>query len=178
MTNYKSGFTLVELLVVITLISLISGLGFISFNSYSKSQAIKQTGDNLKQAINVARFDAVSSVKPASSISGGECTSSDQLMSYKFNFCDNTTCISTNPNIDYEVVAICGAKSLVVKAEQLARGISFSSAGIDPSILCKSITFPARTGSSEGVPCQINLGDNESTTFNILINESGNVSIQ
>ena len=59
------GFTLLELVVVFSVLAAVSTVGIASFVSYSKSQTLQGTYLNLIQALNLARADALSQVKPA-----------------------------------------------------------------------------------------------------------------
>ena len=59
------GFTLVELLVVITLLSTMGLSSIFVFSSYSKSQAIKTGTADFLDLVNKARARAISQVKPS-----------------------------------------------------------------------------------------------------------------
>lgn len=174
----SAGFTLLELLVVISMISVITGFGFASLASYSKQQVLAQAGEDIKQNINLARFSAISSVKPQLVYGGQQCGTSDSLDFYKFNFCMNATCVNNTDPAAYQVVAYCGAKEIVVVEKKLPSTLSFSSDGIDPADLCKSLTFESRSGVSTGIPCNLYLNGNGSNPMSISIDENGNTSIQ
>lgn len=169
------GFTLVELLVVFSLISVITGIGFVSLVNYSRSQVVTQAAQDLKQEVDIGKFDALSSVKPALP---GQCTSTDQLTSYTLSFCPYSTQACYNTQASYELVAQCGTKSVPIHAPKLPQAVSFSNANIDPSLLCKRITFTARTGVLTGVPCQIYLKSAGTGNVLISIDENGSTTVQ
>lgn len=160
----ESGFSLIELLVSFTLIAIISGIGFASFVTYSRTQIVTQTSSNIKQTIELAKFNAISSVKPDTSI----CEEDSALSSYKINICDNVTCLNSDAG-DYEIVVLCGTEQ-VVDSYVLPDGIL-----LDDSTTCGSVTFNVINGIVSGVPCQIVINgfDNEGT---IEIDQLGNVS--
>lgn len=62
----SKGFTLVELLVVFSVLSILAVSSLVSFTSYSRSQAVNNEKNALITTLNVARSRAQSQVKPAS----------------------------------------------------------------------------------------------------------------
>jgi len=60
---YKNGFTLIELIVVFTVIAILSTIGTVSLVSYSRAQALGQTTNDLVQALNTAKSLAASQLK-------------------------------------------------------------------------------------------------------------------
>lgn len=59
----QTGFTLIEILVVFTVTSILASVGFASFVSYSRTQQVSQSANDMKLLINQARFNAISTVK-------------------------------------------------------------------------------------------------------------------
>ncbi len=163
------GFTLVELLVVVSMISIISGLGFASLSSYSRQQTVTQAAEDIKQDINLARFNAISAVKPS-----GQCGTSDTLTGYRLDFCQYST---TPCSSDYQIVALCGSQP-VVSSKNMLSSLSLTTDAIAPSEICKSITFTARTGASVGLPCKINVKGTGSKYFQLSVDENGNATIR
>lgn len=129
LTTHKSlqkGYTLVELIVVFSLVVIISGAGFASFSTYTQHQSVDQAAADVKLAFNKARFDALSQVKPAS-----VCTDPDTLLGYKVIFPDDHT---------YSIVADCQASSPPPSPEdvkQLSSGLKFS----DTYTNCSGVEF-------------------------------------
>jgi prepilin-type N-terminal cleavage/methylation domain-containing protein len=66
------GFTLIELIVSITLIMIVTGYIIANYNNFSENQQIKQTALNFKSNIRFAQTNAFSAYKPAS----GDCVTS------------------------------------------------------------------------------------------------------
>ncbi|HVT01054.1 MAG TPA: prepilin-type N-terminal cleavage/methylation domain-containing protein [Patescibacteria group bacterium] len=159
------GFTLIELLVTFSLISIISGIGFASFASYSRRQTVVQAAADLKQAVDLARFDAVSSVKPS------DCSDTDTLSSYQVNFCQNSVCNTSG--VDYEVVAQCGAITKVVESKKLPDNVTFSSVG--GQTVCSTVKFNTLSSIAEGAPCQINV-NGFSNQVKVTLDSNGYVS--
>lgn len=134
--HFEYGFTLLELIVVFSLIAVISGVGVASFVSYGQRQAIAEGQTDVKLAIEKARNNAISAVKPAS------CTDNDPLTSYKFVLCDNGgNCVESEN--DYEIDAVCGSQSVVVQRGQFKPGIVVDTT----NTTCSEIEFDSLTGS-------------------------------
>ncbi|HVZ66892.1 MAG TPA: type II secretion system protein [Patescibacteria group bacterium] len=161
----QAGFTLIELLVTFSLISIISGIGFASFASYSRRQAVVQSAADLKQAVDLARFNAVASVKPT------DCSDTDTLSNYHVNFCANAVCNTSG--VDYETVVQCGAVTEVVASRKLPDNVTFSNVGGSP--VCSTIKFNALSSIAEGSPCQINV-NGYGNQIRVSIDSNGYVS--
>ena len=61
--KFQSGFTLIELIVVFTVIAILSTIGTISFVSYSRTQTLNQTTNDLVQTLNTAKSLSASQLK-------------------------------------------------------------------------------------------------------------------
>ncbi len=59
-----SGFTLIELMVSVTLLLLLSGLLVAGYNNYNSAQVVVQTAATLKNNLRAVRTSATSGVKP------------------------------------------------------------------------------------------------------------------
>lgn len=64
--NFK-GFTIIELIVVFTVIAILSTTGFAAFVAYSQTQAISNDRANIVSILNLAKANATSQLKPTSS---------------------------------------------------------------------------------------------------------------
>lgn len=105
----KQGFTLIELIVSISILMLlVSGL-LASYNNYNQSQSVGQSAQSVKANVRLAQSKALSGVKPSSG-----CT---ELSGYTVSFTQTT----------YSFQARC-TEGLVGTATQLtlAQGVSFS----------------------------------------------------
>ncbi len=151
--SVNKGFSLIELLVTFTLISIISGIGFASFVSYSRRQVVNQAAGNLKETIDLARFSAVSFVKPKFLSDGTPlCSDTDQLSSYKINFCLNNSC-PPGADYDYEMVVVCSGNQNIVRTRKLPDNVSATNVNGSPK--CTTITFNVLSNSIQGNPCSI-----------------------
>lgn len=59
----QKGFTLIELIVVFTVMAILSTIGVVSFVSYSRTQALNQTASDLVQTLNTAKSLSASQLK-------------------------------------------------------------------------------------------------------------------
>ena len=60
----KSGFTLVELLVVISVITILSSLGFATYVNFNRTQVIVQTADRIISDLRLAQSLAANNQRP------------------------------------------------------------------------------------------------------------------
>jgi len=63
--RYQKGFTLLELIIVFTVIALLSTVGVASFVDYSRVQIIQTAASNLESTLNMAKSRALSQTKPS-----------------------------------------------------------------------------------------------------------------
>lgn len=141
----KRGFTLIELLVVFALVSIVSGIGFASFVSYSRRQVVVQSAQNFKQAVDLARFNALSHVKPT------VCSASDELSNFKVNVCSNAICQTSGVN--YEMNVTCAGLEQVQITKTLPQNVTFSNVVGSPT--CGTLTFNVISSIVTGAPCEI-----------------------
>lgn len=156
-----SGFTILELLVVFSLMTVISGIGFLSFVSYSRNQILIQAASDLRQAVELARFNAQSNVKPA-------VCGSDSLESYTLKFCTHNNCLGISGTTDgqsYVMLATCGAQNPLILSKKLPQNVTFVDAGPTP---CQNIVFHSVNPLVSGGPCDVRIsGYSNYITFSI-----------
>ena len=153
--NLKSakGFTLLELIVVFTVIAILSTMGIASFVSYSRNQTLVQAGSDLENTITLARSRALSQVVPA-------VCSGQVLNGYQVDI--NTL------NNSYTLSVIClGTHS--IQATTLPANITFSS-----QTTASSIFYPVISSGATGGNTKIVL-TGYSKTFTITIDNNGNI---
>ena len=80
----SSGFTLIELIVVFSVISILSTLGVAAFVDYSRTQALQTSTNDFVNTLNLAKGRALSQVKPS------ECTQ-EALSGYRVEILDKST---------------------------------------------------------------------------------------
>jgi prepilin-type N-terminal cleavage/methylation domain-containing protein len=61
--SYQFGFSLIELLVVVGIVSLLTGAGIASYNSFHKKSLVEKTALELKTNLRQAQANAVNNVK-------------------------------------------------------------------------------------------------------------------
>lgn len=152
---------MLEIIVVFSLLTVVSGVGFFSFVTYSERQDLQQTTQNVVQDMEKARSDAVSSVKP------GSCGT---LSAYEIALCAEASCENV---ADYEVYAICDGTRQVIRSGDIGDGVS-----LNDSTTCSTLFYSLPNGSASGgfLPCvMVFESDNYSQTA--TVSESGNITI-
>jgi len=161
----STGLTLIELLVVFSLIAVLSGIGIVSFVTYSHSQQVNQTANNIKLLINQARFNALSAVKTNQDLSGNTIScGASSLGGYTINLLGNSQielnqlCENVNPSR--------------IKLMVLPSNLTFAG-----TTTCTQLHFSPLSSVTDGAPCNIIL-TGYSQTKTITIDSGGNISIQ
>lgn len=124
--SISRGYTLIELMVVIVILVILSGIGLASLSSYGKRQVVEQAAVNVKTSIDRARFNALSYVKPPAT-SG--CTTANILIRYEFKIVDAKT---------YQVYPYCDNGPTAYVISKLPQSVSFS-AGVLGCIISYSV---------------------------------------
>lgn len=164
------GFTLIELLVSFSLIAVISGVAFVSYASYSRKQIVTQAAAEFRQTINIAKFNALSQVKPST------CLATDDLRSYTVEICinNNPNCSGVVNGRGYQIYGSCGAQNLLILTKTLPDNVSFSTTNLAYSA-CQRLSFKTVSGAFPNI-CDINI-IGYSNTINVLHYGAGNVSL-
>ncbi len=158
------GFTLIELMVVLSIIAVLGTLGIAGFTAYNKVQILQTSANDLAATLNLARSRALSQVKI-----GTNCSNQN-------NSLDSYEVQTTSVTNSYSLVIHCsnGLSSFfdVIYSKSLPANISF-----DVSTSPISYLFPVLKG---GVTAsgQIVIKDNNNNHKNIIVNSLGGVSIQ
>jgi prepilin-type N-terminal cleavage/methylation domain-containing protein len=160
----NSGFTLVELVIVMTIIAIISTVSLASLANYSQSQTVKQATYDVQTLFRQAKSYAQSQVKPAS------CGTS-VLNGYRVDICGlaGSTCATTDT---YQLSVICGALPTVQATRKLPAHVSFQQSGTTSV----SYTFPLLTSGVTGAGSVVLAGYNRTNT--ITVSPQGAVSVQ
>lgn len=93
------GYTLVEILVSLSIISILFGAGYLSYRDFSRKQYLNSFTEKLKSDLILAREKAIAGEKPE------ECTGS--LNGYNFGFYGDS----------YQIVAVCSNDTLIKSVE-------------------------------------------------------------
>lgn len=105
------GFSLIELLVVISILALISVAGVASFVSFNNRQVIDGAVSDVANFYILGRQRALSQVRPE------QCASTDSLRGYQ-------VVVSTSQQT-YQLNGLCGNNSYVVSQKTLPPNVSF-----------------------------------------------------
>lgn len=109
-----SGYTLVEILVSLTVIGLLFGFGFVSFRDFSRRQHLASVVRTLIGEIRLVQSKASAGEKP----DDPKCSGTNTLSSYSFNIVGSTS---------YQTAANCLGGNVVIKTGNLSDGISMTS---------------------------------------------------
>lgn len=163
--SIQKGFTLLEILVVFSIVAILSGIGVASFSAYSRSQQLAQSANNIKLLVNEARFNALSAVKSHKNESGSTITcGTETLIGYS---------VSKVGNNQLELDLLCSnSAAQEVRTLTAPNGYAFGNAST-----CTQIIFGTLSSTSSGLPCTLVL-TGFSKSKSIAIDVNGNVLIQ
>lgn len=162
--KFSHGFTLVELVIVMTIIAIISTISLASLANYSRSQTVKQATYDVQTLMRQAKSYSQSQVKPQS------CGAST-LKGYRVDICGLTGSACATANT-YQLSVLCGAITTVQVTKKLPQNTSFQQSGTT-SI---SYFFPLLNGSVTGAGSVAVSGFN--TTNTITVSPQGAISLQ
>ena len=63
--HVEKGFTLIELMVVFSILAVLSTIGVAAFVSFSRTQTLNAAASDIKSMLNLAKSRAYSQVKPS-----------------------------------------------------------------------------------------------------------------
>lgn len=118
-----AGYTLVEILVTLTIISLLFTFGYVSFRDFSRRQALINAASMIQGDLRLAQGDATTGQKP----DDVSCSAPNTLNSYDFNVFSNA---------EYMIEANCSGSvtAIIVKDVNLPDGITISTPSPNPLI--------------------------------------------
>jgi prepilin-type N-terminal cleavage/methylation domain-containing protein len=114
------GYTLIELVVVIALLSIVTTGSIIGFVSYNNKQSLSVTTSDMQNMLQTARSYALSQVRPSTL---STCAAADQLLGYKVFVCATSTSCSANGN-NYELHIVCGATHEYITGKKFPQDIA------------------------------------------------------
>lgn len=152
------GFTLIEMIVAVTLMMVLLGLTISGYTSYNSKQNIKQAALTLKSNLRTARTNAMSGKKPLECTEEGETLAGYEVSFTVSSYTITPQCSSTDP-VTEGVVHV-----------QLPPGIVFSEV---PSPFMYS---PLTQGFSGTLPLTIELTDDTNSVTLVIDSTTGDVS--
>ncbi|MDP2638083.1 MAG: prepilin-type N-terminal cleavage/methylation domain-containing protein [Candidatus Levybacteria bacterium] len=161
MTRIMGGFTLVELMVVLSISAILGTLGIAGFNNYNRFQIIQNAASDLVTTFNTARSRAQSQVKLGSSCTTGD---SSILEGYSVDISDD--------NVSYTLNSHCSGSILPneISKKKLPDNVSFI------NVSTASFFFPVITGGVKDAG-SITLSG-YGMEKNIVVNPYGGISMQ
>jgi len=130
----RKGYTLIEILVTLTIIGLLFSFGFAGFRDFSRRQEVVGAGRKVIGDLRLAQQKSLSGEKPSG------CTGS--LSTYDFKRVDASS---------YQIVAVCSGGSVIDKTQNLPSGLSISSFSPNPisfKILGRGTNVPVGTNTA------------------------------
>ena len=158
----EKGFTLIELVIVFSIIALLSIAGIASFAAFSQRQILINAVANLRTILNVARTRTLSQVN---GVSPNACTSSEQFGGYVVVVCCNAAGSQTNCPVipcvgsdEYDLFETCYSGSnpsyKPIQGGTFSSGITVSSATTARTFqftpLTGTVTYGTGTSLSSG----------------------------
>ncbi|MCL6096138.1 MAG: prepilin-type N-terminal cleavage/methylation domain-containing protein [Patescibacteria group bacterium] len=146
----SKGFTLLELIIVFSVISILSTVGIASFVDYSRAQSLQSAASSLESTLNLAKSRANSQVKPS-------LCSTETLSGYQVDVLSDTT---------YSLSVVClGVHAIQTTALPDNGKIKFNlGAG---QTTATSIFFPIIKGGVRGAGNIVLTGYNQSKCVNV-----------
>ena len=119
MLNVKTGYTLIEVLVGLAIISLLFTVGYAGYRDFAKRQVLNNAYEELKINLTFARQQALAGEKTS-----GSYTCQGNFQGYRLNF---TFVSQSGPS--YSLAIRCTTYSPSIRTVPLPSGITFSSSG-------------------------------------------------
>jgi prepilin-type N-terminal cleavage/methylation domain-containing protein len=120
--QHTSAYTLIEILVGLSILGILFGFGFISFRSFSLRQQLAGTAKQMQGDLRLAQSFALAGEKPAPP-NDAACNDPNILDSYSFNV------YSAN---GYRIEANCGASAVVYKDVSIRSDLSITAPSPNP----------------------------------------------
>jgi len=146
----KGGYTLIEILVSLTIVGLIFGLGFVGYREFARRQDLLSSIRNLQGNLRFTQELALAGKKPAG------CSVLD---GYNFKIISNTS---------YEIRALCDIVPLAEKIVPLPTGITISN--LSPDLT------PSNTILFKTLGAGMNMAVGSSTTITLTQTATGNTN--
>lgn len=167
--NFKSGYTLIEILVVIALIGILTTIGIAAYNDFNEQRIIRKAADEIKTYIRSAASKASNNEKDCDVCGGpdNDCSTYEEG--------DDLALVAWELNLEYLYIqGICGDPE--VPSSQVSFGQEDFLVGVTGLTISPSDTIrfypPASGGGTLGGGITININGDDM----LLVDESGVVS--
>lgn len=180
----KKGFTLIEIVVAVSLMTAMSGVLMAQYTQYNRSQSVNMATDRIAQVMAEARVNALSGKKDCYVCGGAQydCNNSndDTLLSgWRVSINPTPGPGNVPPGITngYRIEGICGTNSFFVRDQQFPNNVIISASGV-----AKAVTFlPVNEGTDLVYPNLLYVdvdSTNGSNSDGFMVSEKGEVTIQ
>jgi prepilin-type N-terminal cleavage/methylation domain-containing protein len=115
------GFTLIEVLVGLTIIGLLFGFGYVSFRDFARRQSLAGAAKSLVSDIRLAQTNALSGFKP----DHVNCDTPNTLEAWRVGFTSTT---------QYRLVAVCSGGIVVAKTVDSPSDVVMTLPAVNPII--------------------------------------------
>lgn len=166
----RAGFTIIELLVVITMVGLVSGVGIFSLVSYGNTQSLEQSVASVKGIFDEAKFNALSSVVLGTDSNGNPVSCTDNLSSYKVNIVPSSVDADS-----VELYMECGSSTSLIKTYTFPENQNI---GVDTT--CDEVEYQVISLEASALPllpCVVSI-EAFGQIKTLTIDSIGNLSIQ
>ena len=160
----KRGFTLIELIIVVTVILVISVVTLLNYNSYTDRQRVKQAGLTLRSDLRLAQTKATSAQKPFI------CDETTTLKRYTVTFSD-----CGGIGACYEIQPVCTRSGVVVDTDD-DRIRVFLPSGVRFETSYAPISFFPVTGVTDLTNDRLIVLTGAGVTYTVMISTSGSIS--
>lgn len=161
--NSEKGYTLIEILVTLTIIGLLFGVGYINFRDFSRRETIAGAGKLLQGDLRLAQQMALSGQKPQDV----SCNSPNLLNGYDFSV--------VSPS-EYTIKADCsgGVVSTLAKDVNLPSDITFSPIPSPNPVVFKVLGHGTNIPSGSTVSVTL-IQSQTSNTFVVNVGSGGDI---
>lgn len=158
-TRYKA-YTLIEILVGLTIIGIIFGFGYVAFRDFARRQTVSGAGKELMGDLRLAQQQALSGIKPDDQ----KCNSPQNLTGISFQVVSSQS---------YTIEALCSGGNVEIKSKNIEPGLTISVPSPNPitfKILGQGTNIPSGSSAVVTVTQQ-----NTSNTATITITSGGEI---
>lgn len=120
----QNGYTLIEILVGLTIIGILFSFGYVAFRDFSRREALSGTVKRIQGDFRLAQSMALAGQKPESP-SDLPCRAPGHLDGYAFKVYSGT---------EYKIEAVCGSTNIAVKEVTMAGDVELATPSTNPII--------------------------------------------